>query len=354
MSDLLKDSIADAKAVREAALANAKSFLEEQFSQTMQSMFADKLSEEVDEESLDDIESDLDSVGNELDSVETNLNDIESELDVDSVDMSQPAPEGDPYMDDETSISSDELDEILSELSNEINEEDQVTDIDTPDMDVTDVTDVSQETPYGDIDTEIEDIDLNEILNELEQTSYSDLNEEDESSAEYDQVSEESTELDMDDLSESDDVSINEMATALVSINEENTKLKANLKKHIDTIHELKKVLNETNLLNAKLLYTNKLFKGKSLTESQKLKVIDTFDLTTSIREVKLAYSVLAESFNFGGSVVKRKKTSNTTAHRITEGLASKPVKSTKPNPIVEEKVDVMATRFQKLAGITK
>ena len=351
MSDLLKDSIADAKAVREAALANAKSFLEEQFSQTMQSMFADKLSEEVDDESLDDIESELDSVGNELDSAETTLDNIGSELDTDSVDMSQPAPEDDQNMDDETSISSDELDEILSELSREINEEDQLTDIDTTDMDV---TDVSNETPEGDIDTEIEDIDLNEILNELEQSSYSDLNEEDESSAEYDQVSEESTELDMDDLSESDDVSINEMATALVSINEENTKLKANLKKHIDTIHELKKVLNETNLLNAKLLYTNKLFKGKSLTESQKLKVIDTFDLTTSIREVKLAYSVLAESFNFGGSVVNRKKTRNTTAHRITEGLASKPVKSTKPNPIVETKVDVMATRFQKLAGITK
>lgn len=346
MSDLLKDSIADAKAVREAALANAKSFLEEQFSQTMQSMFADKLSEEVDEEALDDIESDLDTVETNLDDIETDLDSVELEQPVTDV-ASDVAPETD--VDDETSISSDELDEILSELSSEINEEEQVTDIDTPDMEMSD-TEVS---PEGS-DTEIEDIDLNEILNELEQSSYSDLNEEDESSSEYDQVSEETTELDMDDLSESDDVSINEMASALVSINEENTSLKANLKKHIDTIHELKKVLNETNLLNAKLLYTNKLFKGKSLTESQKLKVIDTFDLTTSIREVKLAYSVLAESFNFGGSVVNRKKTSNTTAHRITEGLASKPVKSTKPNPIVDEKVDVMATRFQKLAGITK
>lgn len=340
MSDLLKDSIADAKAVREAALANAKSFLEEQFSQTMQSMFADKLSEEVDEEALDDIESDLDSV-------ETNLDDIESDLD--SVD----APDVAPEMDDETTISSDELDEILNELSREVNEDEQVTDIDTPDMEMSDTqsTDIA---PDEVSDTEIEDIDLNEILNELEQSSYSDLNEEDESSAEYDQVSEETTELDADELSESDDVSINEMARALVSINEENTSLKANLKKHIDTIHELKKVLNETNLLNAKLLYTNKLFKGKSLTESQKLKVIDTFDLTTSIREVKLAYSVLAESFNFGGSVVNSKKTSNTTAHRITEGLASKPVKSTKPSPILDEQVDVMALRFQKLAGITK
>ena len=123
------------------------------------------------------------------------------------------------------------------------------------------------------------------------------------------------------------------------------------MKQHIDTIHELKNVLSETNLLNAKLLYTNKLFKGKALTESQKLKVIDTFDLTKSIREVKLAYSVLAESFNFGESVAKPKKT-NATAQRITEGLASKPVKSTAP--IVEPPVNEMASRFQRLAGIKK
>ena len=115
----------------------------------------------------------------------------------------------------------------------------------------------------------------------------------------------------------------------------------------------MKGVLAETNLLNAKLLYTNKLFKGKSLTEDQKLKIINTFDLTKNIREVKLAYTVLAESFNSGASVVKKK--TNTTAQTITEGLASKPVSSTKPDStIVEPQADVMTSRFQKLAGIKK
>jgi hypothetical protein len=115
----------------------------------------------------------------------------------------------------------------------------------------------------------------------------------------------------------------------------------------------MKGVLAETNLLNAKLLYTNKLFKGKSLNEDQKLKIINTFDLTKNIREVKLAYTVLAESINSGASVVKKK--TNTTAQTITEGLASKPVSSTKPDStIVEPQAEVMTSRFQKLAGIKK
>jgi len=129
--------------------------------------------------------------------------------------------------------------------------------------------------------------------------------------------------------------------------------LKNQLKEHQDTVKYLKGVLEETNLLNAKLLYTNKIFKGKNLTEDQKLKVINTFDLTKTLREIKLAYTVLAESFNAGGSVAKKK--SNATVSTITEGLASKPVSSTKPDStIVEPQADVMASRFQKLAGIKK
>jgi hypothetical protein len=143
------------------------------------------------------------------------------------------------------------------------------------------------------------------------------------------------------------------MAEALVAINEENESLKAQLGEYEKTVKYLKGVLNETNLLNAKLLYTNKLFKGKNLTEDQKLKVINTFDLTKSIREVKLAYTVLAESINGGGSVAKKK--TNATAQTITEGLASKPVSSTKPEAtIVEPQAEEMASRFKKLAGIKK
>jgi len=150
-----------------------------------------------------------------------------------------------------------------------------------------------------------------------------------------------------------DEVSTEEMAEALVAINEENESLRKQLAESLRTVKYMRGVLSETNLLNAKLLYTNKLFKGKSLTEDQKLRIINTFDLTKNIREVKLAYTVLAESNNSGASVVKKK--TNTTAHTITEGLASKQVSSTRPvSTIVEPQADEMTSRFQKLAGIKK
>ena len=43
MDDLLKDAIADAKAVRETALANAKIALEEAFTPRIQSMLSNKI-----------------------------------------------------------------------------------------------------------------------------------------------------------------------------------------------------------------------------------------------------------------------------------------------------------------------
>ena len=79
--------------------------------------------------------------------------------------------------------------------------------------------------------------------------------------------------------------------------------------------------LNEINLLNAKLLFTNKLFKSYDLDNGSKLRVVEMFDRTKNIREIKLVYATLQESFKTGK--IKRVKP-------ITEGLASKAVTSTK------------------------
>ena len=117
------------------------------------------------------------------------------------------------------------------------------------------------------------------------------------------------------------------------------------------TVQILRNQINEVNLLNAKLLYTNKLFKQYSLNAEQKMKVVENFDLTTNVREVKLTYAIMAESFNLGGSVVKKK---NTTATTITEGLASKAVASTKPSQEIVSGGNKMAERFKTLAGINK
>jgi hypothetical protein len=118
-------------------------------------------------------------------------------------------------------------------------------------------------------------------------------------------------------------------------------------KKEVDeavkVIKALKNELNEVNLLNAKLLYVNKIFKSKSLTESQKVKVINAFDRAESVKEVKNTYETLKESFN---------GTSQKSAIKESVGFASKTVlgNSTTSAPIVE--TDSFVARMQKLAGI--
>lgn len=137
----------------------------------------------------------------------------------------------------------------------------------------------------------------------------------------------------------------------------EENKYKVALKEAYDAIRFLRGQINEVNLLNAKLLYTNKLFKEFAgvLDDSYRMKIVESFDLTKSVREVKLAYALLAESLNFGKTInskpVSTKPQVKKNVTQITEGLASKPVASTKPAQIITESNE-MASRFKKLAGI--
>lgn len=134
---------------------------------------------------------------------------------------------------------------------------------------------------------------------------------------------------------------------------QENNTLKKQLGEAYETITYVKGQLNEINLLNAKLLYTNKLFKEFSMNNEQKMRIVEMFDLSKNIREVKLTYANIAESLNFSGVDMKRKAQPSTSVQSITEGLSSKPVGSTKPNRgIITESRSAMVTKFQKLAGI--
>ena len=104
--------------------------------------------------------------------------------------------------------------------------------------------------------------------------------------------------------------------------------------------------MNEVNLLNAKLLFTNKLFRSFGLTNDQKMKVVENFDRAHNLREVKLVYSTLAESF--GTKTTK-------TEIKESKGSASKPVASTKSEKQEQEVIaegSEMRDRFKKLAGI--
>jgi dGTP triphosphohydrolase len=86
------------------------------------------------------------------------------------------------------------------------------------------------------------------------------------------------------------------------------------------------------------------------MTNEQKVKVIETLDRTKSVREVKLVFSTLAENFKYTSSSNKNAKKS------ISEGIASKVTKSTKPaaaKQVIAENAD-FSERFKKLAGIIK
>jgi len=117
-----------------------------------------------------------------------------------------------------------------------------------------------------------------------------------------------------------------------------------------EVIRYVKGQLNEVNLLNAKLLYTNKLFKEFTMTNDNKMRIVELFDLAKNVREVKLTYANITESLNFGGTDVKKKVHTSASVQSITEGLASGAVASTKPKEIISE--GKFAARMKQLAGI--
>jgi len=114
------------------------------------------------------------------------------------------------------------------------------------------------------------------------------------------------------------------------------------LEEAYNVIRFLKSKINEVNLLNAKLLFSNKLFRNHSLNESQKMKVIENFDRAQSLREVKLVFATLSESFNLGGR----------TKRSIKESYASKPSRSTAPSKKVISEGNDLAARWKKLANL--
>ena len=113
----------------------------------------------------------------------------------------------------------------------------------------------------------------------------------------------------------------------------------------LETIETLRTELSEVNLLNAKLLYVNKVFKSNDLSESQKVNVIAAFDKAETVKEVKLVYETVADN------VVAKK--ANIKEHKNL-GQASKATGTTASKPEVISEVNETVLRMQKLAGIIK
>ena len=453
MDDLLKDAIADAKAVRETALANAKIALEEAFTPRIQSMLSQKIQSEMEGEeevpgeevpveqeepeaeeepeiavepevgeepivAQDEVPGEevpveepivaQDEVpGEEVPFEEPAVADEDEEwaeepaipeegvIEINGVKyapvVSEEEEEVEAPVEEQEGEDEDELDleSILKELEDEaddadVNEEyeegevgDGLSSDEAETADQADLAENDVSSDIGDADNKVADAaaDSSDVGQGSEEPAAADApaagqeNKEDEvvddlvevNGVKYAKVKEqddfEARNGDL-EVNEEDDIDLEEILKALSEGDDEEgddaeaqaeavKTLTSELDEHRKVVKYLRGKLNEVNLLNAKLLFTNKLFRAHGLNNEQKLKVVETFDRATNLREVKLVFATLAESF---GS----KTASTPKPIKENKGSASKATASTKPKSapkVIEEGFD-MKNRFQKLANI--
>ena len=334
-TDLLKQAIADAKAVKETALANAKLALQEAFQPTMMRMISDQIMHEVDGEedemSAEEPEMDM-AAGEQGMGVED-----EMENDFNWTDDSLSATVGGNDYDFTVGMSGGD-DEMPEEMP------------DDEDMDA----EYEDTNPVANDDN----LDLESIIRELEEdldAAPEDMTQDPELEAEgmhyeSDYMNGEEVDESIDDiieaiLREDEIMSDDSMAVARNPGESEETEVvKAELEEAYKTVRQLRSIINEVNLLNAKLLFTNKLFRNFELSENQKMKVIENFDRAGNPREVKLVFTTLAEAFK------------KPQAKRVVkESFASRATTTTAPSrqttQVLSEGFE-LANRWKKLAGL--
>ena len=382
MNDLLKEAIADAKAVRTTALANAKMALEEAFTPKLQSMISAKIQEEaeMEDEVMDEMDDEMGDMGEMREDEHDMMDEMEDDMEEggmreDEHEMEEDMEDEMTEMDDEMEMeghheemredehemdemrgdmeeSDDdlELESIIKELEDEIEEDEHELEESNDASSGIGGSDNKQPAPAANADstddpegTGAKVVAESEDGMEGESETLDNLHEE-----EGDEL-EEGEDIDLEEVIRSlreEDEELEESEDGMEGESETINNLTEKLKESYSVVKFLRSKINEVNLLNAKLLFTNKLFRNGNLNEGQKLKVIETFDRAKSTREVKLVYTTLAESTMASRSTRNRKA--------IKEGFASKAVASTKPRrAIISEGAD-MASRFKKLAGLTK
>jgi len=404
MAELLKEAIADAKAVREVALQNAKMALEEAFDSKLKSMLSARLAEEIEE----DVELEETYMEDEKDEDMKEMSYMKDEKDEDMKEGSYDEDEKDEDMKEEFSLEEDldeeiNLDELMAELEEMSYEEDEKSEGMTYDED--DDMKKEGEEPLNEsisvllglfgtllggqfmaaggksqVQKRIKDAggSIGKGLKDFFAKDFAgavDLPKEGiEETFDIDAlVAEIESEIEEGKKKKKDDGKEEEVKEAYGDSPGKGTgpakgkpgapfgdgksgkgstgydgavkQLKEERDEALATVSTLKETISEMNLLNSKLLYCNKLFRANALNEAQKVKVVDALDKATTTSEAKLVFETLQESFNFTG-VEKR---------AIKEGLAraSKPV-GTAPKKVLSESVDETVSRFQKLANINK
>ena len=367
-SKLLKEAIADAKAVRETAIANAKIALEEAFTPRLQSILSKKLTAEMEgEEEETDMNEDND-VSSEIAKGDNKqpadkANSAQTDLSGISKQSGEPGSEGEETKVKDLTEGEDEFgaeEEIPAEEPAAMEGEDMAPEMD---MDATDEDELDLESIIRELEAQIageegeeevpaeapamegEDIPVEEPV-AAEPTEEPAVEGEDPAMAD--------DEIDLDEILREmgygEDEAEEETADDATEMKAEVSKLQSELEEALAVIKSLKGTINEVNLLNAKLLYTNKLFRSYNLTNEQKVKVVENLDRTSNVREVKLVYATLSESMKFTGTERKVAQVKK----NITEGIASKAQASTAPKKEIIAESNELANRFKQLAGIIK
>ena len=400
--EMLKECIADAKTIRETAIASAKVALEEAFTPQLTAMFAERLNEleleeaETEKESIDEmygaeLEEDfnLEEILAELSMEEGNEDSkmkeegMEQELEEDLMleDMSDEEIEALVMQVIDDMIASGKLMPGEGEEEGEEEEMEDMEDMDTEEIDeeinleeLLAEMDSDEEKPVKENEQLNEAVDLEVAANQIEQyiatgsfgmivlvvvgvvIAGGSLK------ALYDLLKEKGT---LSKLMAKDTISkikdkipaflpsklkstVDQFFTNKEEPMEEATTTemeKATPTEMEETINELRKELNEVNLLNAKLLYTNKIFKSKNLTESEKIKVLNTFDKAETVKEVKLVFETLTESL--------KATTAKKNPIKESLGSASKTIGTATPKQPIIEANEAFA-RMQRLAGLKK
>ena len=336
-SDLLKEAIADAKAVKETALANAKIALQEAFAPRLERMLSTKLTNEIEGE------EDMNMAGGEEAVEDSNVADVEGGDDFNWTDDTLAATVGGNDYTFQIGMAGEEAPEEAPASDEEMTAE------------YNEGMDMGEESP--------EDLNLESIIRELEDDLESDdemgmptegYEEDDEMGMPTEGYEEDEEEMPTD--------SIDEIIEAILREEEEmpadapeNTDVMQEMEDELEakeeelqeayrTVKHLRSIINEVNLLNAKLLYTNKLFRNFELSEAQKMKVIENFDRASNTRETKLVFATLAESFK-----------KPTKKRVVKESYASRPITTTAPRvettQVLSEGFE-LANRWKKLAGL--
>ena len=330
---LFQDAIVDAKAIREAALLNAKEALEEALTPSIQNMLAAKLNEmNMDDEEMEEGMYPEDTE----DEIQDRYRETGAALEEEEFDLSAILAE----------LEAEEMEEGLNEAKKEEEEEEEEEEgeeeeeMDIKDMSVEDLKAlikdiVSQELEAEEMETPADE----EAEMNMDMDMGAEMGGEEMEMADEEEIDLEELLAELDSMDEYDELEEAKKKKVMKKGEEE----KKEMKEAINVINTLRKELNEVNLLNAKLLYVNKIFKSKNLSESQKLNVIASFDKATTPKEAKMVYESLETTLN----TVKKKS-----PIKESLGFASKAAGMAPKKQIVESN-DIIS-RMQKLANIIK